>query len=121
VEVRCGDGTLGWVEHAPFAGIVVAAGGPDLPQTLLQQLAIGGRLVIPVGTSRAQNLVRVTRVGETEFRREDLGAVMFVPLIGAHGWSETGEDRGGGEASCRSAIGPLRAPGSVTRPATVAS
>jgi protein-L-isoaspartate(D-aspartate) O-methyltransferase len=120
VEVRCGDGTLGWIEHAPFAGIVVAAGGPDLPHTLLQQLALGGRLVMPVGTSRAQNLVRVTRVGATEFRREDLGAVMFVPLIGAHGWSETGEDpRWRRGVLPQRNPGPLREAGSVTRPATV--
>ncbi len=79
MEVRCGDGTLGWSEHAPFGEIVVAAGGPDPPQTLLDQLAIGGRLVMPVGESREQELVRVTRTSEHEYRREDLGAVMFVP------------------------------------------
>src|SRR5678815_263376 len=80
VEVKCGDGTRGWPEHAPFQAIVVAAGGPDLPPVLLEQLAIGGRLVMPVGTSRAQDLVRVTRVGETEYRREDLGPVRFCLL-----------------------------------------
>jgi len=116
VEVRCGDGTLGWIEHAPFAGIIVAAGGPDVPQTLLHQLAIGGRLVMPVGTSRAQELVRVTRVGETEFKREDLGAVMFVPLIGAHGWTDTGA---GLVRSPRRARGPLRGPEPASRPALV--
>ena len=88
VTVRCGDGTLGWPEHAPFGGIVVAAGGPEVPQTLLDQLAIGGRLVIPVGPSQAQRLVRVTRTGEHAYQREDLCSVTFVPLIGAHGWAE---------------------------------
>lgn len=92
VEVRCGDGTLGWEEHAPFDAILVAAGGPDVPDALLAQLAIGGRLVIPVGTSRDQELVRVTRVGETEYRRDDLGAVVFVPLIGEQGWAEQAGD-----------------------------
>jgi protein-L-isoaspartate(D-aspartate) O-methyltransferase len=94
VEVRCGDGTLGWPEHAPFDAIVVAAGGPEAPPSLLEQLAIGGRLVIPVGTSRAQQLIRITRVSRTELRREDLGAVLFVPLIGAEGWAEEPSTRG---------------------------
>ncbi|MGE5184734.1 MAG: protein-L-isoaspartate(D-aspartate) O-methyltransferase [Acidobacteriota bacterium] len=87
-EVRHGDGTLGWTEHAPYGGIVVAAGGPDVPTALLDQLAIGGRIVIPVGTSRAQELVRVTRTGEHDYRRENLGPVRFVPLIGTHGWAD---------------------------------
>lgn len=88
VEVRCGDGTLGWLEHAPFDAIIVAAGGPEVPRALLDQLAVGGRLVIPVGSSHAQELVRVTRRSEAEFDREDLGAVRFVPLIGEQGWRE---------------------------------
>lgn len=88
IEVRCGDGTLGWSEHAPFDAIIVAAGGPDVPRALLDQLAIGGRLVIPIGESHAQSLVRVTRRSESEFIREDLGGVRFVPLIGAQGWAE---------------------------------
>jgi len=87
IEVRCGDGTLGWPEHAPFDAIVVAAGGPDVPRALTDQLAIGGRLVIPVGTSHAQQLVRIRRRSATELDREDLGAVQFVPLVGAQGWS----------------------------------
>jgi protein-L-isoaspartate(D-aspartate) O-methyltransferase len=88
VEVRCGDGTLGWPERAPFGAIVAAASGPEVPRALTEQLAIGGRLVMPVGSSRFQELVRVTRTSATELRHEDLGAVAFVPLIGAHGWSE---------------------------------
>ena len=87
-EVLEADGTLGWPERAPFDAIVVAAGGPEVPQALLDQLAIGGRLVIPVGAGRAQELVRVTRTSKTEYRREDLGSVTFVPLIGAQGWAE---------------------------------
>ncbi|HEU5060815.1 MAG TPA: protein-L-isoaspartate(D-aspartate) O-methyltransferase [Kofleriaceae bacterium] len=88
IHVRCGDGTLGWIEHAPYQGIVVAAGGPDLPDALLDQLAIGGRLVMPVGPSRLQELVRVTRKSRDEFEREDLGSVQFVPLIGQAGWAD---------------------------------
>ena len=88
VHVRHGDGTLGWPEQAPFDGIVVAAGGPEIPETLKRQLKVGGRLVIPVGKSKAyQELVQVTRVEETEFDIEDLVAVRFVPLVGEEGWS----------------------------------
>ncbi|MEQ8485647.1 MAG: protein-L-isoaspartate(D-aspartate) O-methyltransferase [Pseudomonadales bacterium] len=87
VHVRCGDGTLGWPEASPFDAILVSAGGPDVPATLRDQLAPGGRLVIPVGQSRGmQRLVRVTRTGDG-FDTEDLEAVRFVPLIGAEGWS----------------------------------
>ncbi len=91
VIVRCGDGTLGWPEHAPFDAIIVAAGGPSVPEALKAQLAIGGRLVIPVGAqTRVQKLVRVTRVAEDDYRREELGDVRFVPLIGAGGWPGVG-------------------------------
>jgi protein-L-isoaspartate(D-aspartate) O-methyltransferase len=88
VHVLHGDGTLGWPEHAPFDGIIVAAGGPEVPDSLKQQLKIGGRMVIPVGQSQDfQELVRVTRISETEFQTEDLVAVRFVPLVGAEGWN----------------------------------
>jgi len=87
IRVLHGDGTLGWPEHAPFDAIVVAAGGPVVPENLKQQLAIGGRLVIPVGsTLRRQKLLRVWRISEHEYQEEDLGGVRFVPLIGAAGW-----------------------------------
>jgi protein-L-isoaspartate(D-aspartate) O-methyltransferase len=87
VHVLEGDGTLGWPEHAPYDGIVVTAGGPEIPAPLLAQLRVGGRLVIPIGpTPRAQELVRVTRRGADEYEREGLGPVAFVPLIGAEGW-----------------------------------
>ena len=89
VQVRCGDGTLGWPEEAPFDGIVVSAGGPQVPDTLKHQLKTGGRLVIPIGRSKAyQELVRVTRVADDEFQAEDLVPVRFVPLVGEEGWSE---------------------------------
>ncbi len=81
VYVRCGDGTLGWEEHAPFDAIVVAAGGAEVPPALLEQLAVGGRLVMPVGPEGDQELVRLRRVAEDEYERDRLGAVRFVPLV----------------------------------------
>lgn len=108
VEVRCGDGTLGWPEHAPYDAIVVAAGGPELPRALLEQLAPGGRLVMPVGEGRElQQLVRVTRQADGSFAKEELGDVRFVPLIGAQGWADAEAWEGR----------PSRAP---TRPASIA-
>jgi protein-L-isoaspartate(D-aspartate) O-methyltransferase len=87
VKVLHGDGTLGWPEHAPYDVIVVTAGGPQIPKPLLEQLAIGGRLVIPIGeVPRLQSLMRVARVGKDQYDEENLGPVQFVPLIGAQGW-----------------------------------
>ena len=87
VIVHHGDGTLGWPDDAPYDAIVVAAGGPEVPLTLKEQLVIGGRLVMPVGSSeRRQNLICLTREGEIDYRRINLGAVAFVPLIGEEGW-----------------------------------
>jgi protein-L-isoaspartate(D-aspartate) O-methyltransferase len=87
VKVLHGDGTLGWPDHAPYDLIIVTAGGPQVPKPLLEQLAIGGRLIIPVGqSSRLQRLVRVTRTSQDQFDNEDLGEVQFVPLIGTEGW-----------------------------------
>lgn len=90
IEVRVGDGTKGWPEAAPFDAILVAAGGPQVPRALKDQLAAGGRLVIPVGEDRDQKLLKVTRTTETEFVEENLGSVAFVPLIGEQGWAEDG-------------------------------
>lgn len=92
IQVRCGDGTVGWPEQAPFDAIVVTAGGPTVPQSLRAQLAIGGRLVIPVGDERVQRLLRIWRTDDTTFEQEDLSAVRFVPLIGAEGWQGIKED-----------------------------
>ncbi|MFN2454580.1 MAG: protein-L-isoaspartate(D-aspartate) O-methyltransferase [Pyrinomonadaceae bacterium] len=84
--VKCFDGTLGWNAHAPYDAILVAAGGPEVPEPLLAQLAVGGRLAIPVGATReSQQLVRVTRT-EKGYEREDHGPCAFVPLIGHYGW-----------------------------------
>lgn len=91
VHVIQGDGTLGWPEHATYDAIVVAAGGPEVPQALLDQLADGGRLVIPIGPDpRTQSLMRVRHRSDGAYVREDLGGVRFVPLIGAQGWREEG-------------------------------
>jgi protein-L-isoaspartate(D-aspartate) O-methyltransferase len=89
VHVHHGNGTLGWPAHAPYDGIVVTAGGPTTPMALQEQLALGGRLVMPVGAQPTQQrLVRLTRVSATEFQQEELGSVCFVPLIGAQGWAD---------------------------------
>lgn len=87
VHVRHGDGTKGWPEQAPFDAIIVAAGGPDIPKSLRDQLKIGGRMVIPVGQDvRGQELVRVTRLTENDFQSEVIAEVRFVPLVGQEGW-----------------------------------
>jgi len=84
--VKCFDGTLGWSAHAPYDAILVAAGGPTVPEPLITQLKIGGRLVVPVGESReSQRLIRVIKK-ETGITQEDHGGCAFVPLIGQHGW-----------------------------------
>ena len=86
VHVHHADGTLGWPAEAPYDAIAVAAGAPAPPPALLQQLAIGGRLVIPTGPPDAQRLVRITRKTDIDYGEEDLGDVRFVPLLGEQGW-----------------------------------
>lgn len=91
VHVLEGDGTLGWPEHAPYDAIIVTAGGPRVPPALLEQLAVGGRLIMPVGSAhRFQHLVRVTRTAMDRHEHEDLEDVAFVPLIGKEGWRDEG-------------------------------
>ena len=87
VLVKVGDGTKGWPEYAPFDGIIVTAGSPEMPKPLLEQLADGGRLVVPVGDHFSQELIKVERVGES-FRQSNMGGCRFVDLIGEHGWTE---------------------------------
>lgn len=86
VHVHHADGSLGWAPDAPYEAIAVAAGAPRPPRALLEQLAIGGRLVIPFGPHDRQRLARITRTGATTWTEENLGEVRFVPLVGAHGW-----------------------------------
>ena len=91
VIIRQGDGTIGWPEFAPYDGIVVAAGSPKIPIELREQLAVNGRLIIPVGSERrVQRLVRLTRTGPNAFHKEIMTHVRFVPLIGEQGWGENG-------------------------------
>ena len=87
VASRCGDGTIGWNEFAPYDGIVVTAAAPEVPQPLLDQLADGGRLVIPVGDLEGQSIRVVTRIGD-RFESIEAHGFKFVPLIGKEGWNE---------------------------------
>ena len=92
-EIIIADGTKGLPEEAPFQAIIVSAGGPQVPEALKQQLAIGGRLIIPIGQFGFQTLMRVRRIGKDSFEEEDFGAVAFVPLIGEEGWAEPERER----------------------------
>ncbi len=85
VLIKVGDGTIGWSEHAPYDGILVTAAAPGLPRPLLEQLAVGGRLVVPIGPEESQSLMRIRRDAEG-FHEEALGECRFVKLIGRHGW-----------------------------------
>lgn len=89
VHVHHADGTLGWPAGAPYEAICVAAGAPAPPPSLLDQLAVGGRLVLPYGSEEVQRLVRITRRDVNRFVDEDLGDVRFVPLVGEQGWPDT--------------------------------
>jgi len=86
VLIKVGDGTIGWSEHAPYDAILVAAAAPQLPRPLLEQLRVGGRLVVPMGPEESQTLMRIRR-GEEGFHEEALGECRFVKLIGRHGWA----------------------------------
>jgi protein-L-isoaspartate(D-aspartate) O-methyltransferase len=89
VEIVEADGTIGWRDGAPYDAILVAASGSHVPDALVEQLAPGGRIVMPIGSAEAvQRLVQVTRREDGEIERSDLGAVRFVPLIGAEGWKD---------------------------------
>lgn len=88
IELRVSDGTKGWPEFAPFDAILVSAGSPEVPHALMEQLTIGGRLIIPVGDAHGQKLRKLTRTRESDHEEEECGAVAFVPLIGEQGWAE---------------------------------
>jgi protein-L-isoaspartate(D-aspartate) O-methyltransferase len=89
VSVLLGDGTVGWRQYAPYDAILVSAASPKVPEPLVEQLAEGGKLVIPLGGMDEQQLVMFTRHG-AELIRESILPVRFVPLLGTHGWSEQG-------------------------------
>ena len=88
-NIHCwlGDGSIGWPEKAPFDGLLVTAGAPEVPEALKSQLAEGGRLVIPVGSRYSQSLLKIERVGG-HFETEDITGCVFVPLVGEGGWRE---------------------------------
>lgn len=93
VLIRVGDGSKGWPERAPFDAIIVTAGAPKVPKALLQQLKVGGRMVIPVGDEHSQELLKIVRLKDG-FQQEELGGCRFVKLIGEEGWrAEVSGDR----------------------------
>ena len=89
VLIKVSDGTYGWGEEAPFDGIIVTAGAPHVPEGFLEQLKVGGKVVIPVGDEYTQSLLRLVRK-EHGYKEEDLGGCRFVKLIGDHGWRSEG-------------------------------
>lgn len=88
VDLVVGDGSGGWPVPRLFDAILVSASGPDVPEPLKRQLASGGRLVMPIGETEYQRLVKLRRVGPDRFEQETVASVSFVPLIGAHGWAD---------------------------------
>jgi protein-L-isoaspartate(D-aspartate) O-methyltransferase len=88
VIIHIGDGTLGWKEHSPYDGIIVTAAAPRPPGSLLEQLAMGGRLVIPIGDEFSQDLIVFTREDKNNYSEENYGSCRFVKLIGEQGWRE---------------------------------
>jgi len=87
VYTKLGDGTLGWSAYAPYDAIVVTAGAPVVPEDLVEQLNINGRLVVPVGDNKRQEMVRIIKIREDEYEEEHFSDFKFVPLIGKKGWS----------------------------------
>jgi protein-L-isoaspartate(D-aspartate) O-methyltransferase len=90
VAIRVGDGSYGWKEEAPFDAIITTAAAPKIPRYLIEQLVVGGRLVVPVGSRDVQTLYKLTRLAEdlSQIKKEDLGGCRFVSLIGESGWKE---------------------------------
>ena len=88
VHCKCGDGTLGWDQYSPFDRIIVTAGSPVVPETLKKQLALNGKMVIPVGSMSSQVLKVITKTAEDEFEIEEIPSFVFVPLVGREGWQK---------------------------------
>ncbi|MEW6702826.1 MAG: protein-L-isoaspartate(D-aspartate) O-methyltransferase [Bacteroidota bacterium] len=88
IAARCSDGTIGWEEFSPYDGVIVTAGGPAIPVNLKRQLAIGGRLVIPIGDKQVQTLQIISKISGDEFQTREVPYFAFVPLIGKEGWKE---------------------------------
>jgi len=89
IQIKLGDGTLGWSAYGPYDAIVVTAGAPVLPEDLVQQLNVNGRLVVPVGNDKKQEMIRVLKVRENEFEQERYRDFKFVPLVGEKGWKDS--------------------------------
>ena len=92
VSVKVFDGSYGWSEHAPYDAILVAAAAPEVPDPLVAQLAVGGRLVIPVGSAGRQRLLVVRKLPNGRTRTEDAGEVAYVPLVGRFGFAPAVKD-----------------------------
>ena len=88
IVTKYADGTKGWQEESPFDAIVVTAGAPEVPQVLINQLAEGGRLVVPVGNQHTQELIKICRTKD-KIQQTNLGGCRFVKLVGEHGWKES--------------------------------
>lgn len=87
IVMRCADGTKGWEDECPFNAIIVTAGAPAIPELLIEQLADGGRLVVPVGNQHSQDLIKITK-DQSGIHQTNLGGCRFVKLVGKHGWRE---------------------------------
>ena len=87
IVMRCADGTTGWEDQSPFDAIIVTAGAPEIPDLLTDQLADGGRLVVPVGNQHSQELIRISK-DQKGIHQINLGGCRFVKLVGKHGWKE---------------------------------
>jgi protein-L-isoaspartate(D-aspartate) O-methyltransferase len=85
IALHVGDGSIGWSDHAPYDAIMVTAGAPNVPKPLLEQLAVGGRMIIPVGDAKNQTLLRISR-DAAGFHQEELEGCRFVKLVGKYGW-----------------------------------
>lgn len=88
IIMRCSDGTTGWQDESPFDAIMVTAGAPEVPEKLVDQLATGGRMIVPVGNQHSQDLIKITK-DKDGIHRSNLGGCRFVKLIGAQGWKES--------------------------------
>ncbi len=88
INTRLGDGSLGWKEFAPYDGIIVTAAAPKIPEPLLDQLKIGGKMVIPIGDLSSQDMFTITKTGENEYSQDVTKSFKFVPLIGKKGWEK---------------------------------
>jgi protein-L-isoaspartate(D-aspartate) O-methyltransferase len=86
IVMRCADGTKGWKDESPFDAIIVTAGAPTIPEVLVDQLAEGGRLVVPVGDQHSQDLIKITK-DQDQIHQTNLGGCRFVKLVGEHGWA----------------------------------